>query len=173
MEELQKQLEDETRELQKQLEECQKMKDEYLTGWQRSRADFLNYKKDEMERISSILKYGYEELILKILPILDNFERAEQQQKFFLENFNEQEKEKIDKIIQGFLQIKFQFSNFLKNLGVEEIEVKTGDSFDINFHEIIEEVESDGQVNKIVEVIERGYKLWDKIIRPVKVKIGK
>lgn len=171
MEEIQNQLESKIKELQKQLEECQKTKEEYLAGWQRSRADFLNYKKDEMERISNILKYGYEELILKILPILDNFERAEQH--FYSENLNKQEKEKIDKIIQGFLQIKSQLNSFLKNLGVEEIEVKIGDNFDINFHEIIEEVESYGQTNKIVEIVEKGYKLWDKIIRPVKIKIGK
>ena len=63
--------------LKKKLEECQKEKDEYLAGWQRARADILNYKKEEMERIEEILKYAGEELILKILPILDNFDLIE------------------------------------------------------------------------------------------------
>src|SRR4030042_5902152 len=59
------------------LEECEKKKDEYLAGWQRARADFINYRKEEMERIEEILKYAGEEMILKILPLLDNFELAE------------------------------------------------------------------------------------------------
>ena len=63
--------------LKKQFEECQKQKEEYLNGWKRERADFLNYKKEEMERIGELIKYANEELILKIIPILDNFELAE------------------------------------------------------------------------------------------------
>ena len=65
-------------ELKKQFEECEKQKNEYLAGWQRARADLLNYKKEEMERIGELVGYATEELILKILPILDNFEIAEQ-----------------------------------------------------------------------------------------------
>jgi len=64
-------------ELKKKLEECEKLKDEYLAGWQRERADFLNYKREELERIGEILKYTNVGLILNILPILDNFEIAE------------------------------------------------------------------------------------------------
>ena len=58
--------------LQKDLLDAKAKCEEYLNGWKRERADFLNYKKDEMERIGQLVKYSNEELILKIIPILDN-----------------------------------------------------------------------------------------------------
>ena len=64
-------------ELNKKIAELDKQKNEYLAGWQRARADLLNYKKEEMERVGDFLKYANEEFILKILPILDNFEVCE------------------------------------------------------------------------------------------------
>jgi len=156
----------------KQLEECQKKKDEYLAGWQRERADFLNYKKEEIERIGEILKYAGEGLILKILPILDNFDLIARQN-FLSENLSGQEKERIDKIIQGFVQIKIQFQDFLKNLGVEEIK-SVGDKFDPNFQEVIEEIKTkDKESGIVIEEIQKGYKLHGKVLRPAKVKIVK
>ncbi|OGZ72771.1 MAG: nucleotide exchange factor GrpE, partial [Candidatus Staskawiczbacteria bacterium RIFCSPLOWO2_01_FULL_37_25b] len=62
-----------------ELEECKTKREEYLNGWKRERSDFLNHKKEEMERIGIIIKYANEELILKILPILDNIFLAESQ----------------------------------------------------------------------------------------------
>ena len=67
----------EVEEIKKQLEEAKVKCEEYLNGWKRERADFLNYKKDEMERIGQLVKYSNEELILKIIPILDNIYLAE------------------------------------------------------------------------------------------------
>ncbi|MBU2578693.1 nucleotide exchange factor GrpE [Patescibacteria group bacterium] len=151
----------------KKLQECQVQKQEYLAGWQRARADFLNYKKEEIERISEILKYGAEELILKILPILDNFNLVEK---------NLPENLKDNEYLKGVFQIKKQLEDFLKNQGIEEIEIKAGDSFDPNFQEIVEEVDMvdiKEKKGKIVEVVEKGYKLQGKIIKPAKVKIGK
>ncbi|MCJ7786959.1 nucleotide exchange factor GrpE [Patescibacteria group bacterium] len=167
-------------ELKKQLEECQKKKDEYLAGWQRERADFLNYKKEEIERIGEILKYAGEGLILKILPILDNFEIAE---KKILEDLKGEENKSSsspfagarenDENVKGLLQIKTQFQDFLKNLGVEEIK-SVGDKFDPNFQEVIEEVEAkDKESGIIIEEIQKGYKLHGKVLRPAKVKIAK
>lgn len=159
----------EIEEIKKKLEECQKLKDEYLAGWQRARADLLNYKKEETERILEFFKYSNEELILKLLPIMDSFERAE---KIFLKsNF----KEENNQIIQGFSQIKKQLEEFLKNQKVEEIEIKENESFNPNFEEIVEEVKvaNEEEENKIIEVVEKGYKLHNRVIRPAKVKIGK
>ena len=65
-----------TEEPQGELEKITKERDEYLAGWQRSRADLMNYKKEEMERISGLMRYAQEELLLKLLPVLDNLERA-------------------------------------------------------------------------------------------------
>src|SRR3989344_4581433 len=96
--------------LNKQLEECKKQKEEYLAGWQRARADFLNYKKEEMERFGEILKYAGEEMILKLLQILDNFDIATRQN--LRQDLGGQEK--TEQIIKGFLQIKTQIEDFLK-----------------------------------------------------------
>lgn len=155
----------------KQLEECQKQKEEYLQGWQRSRADFLNYKKEEMERIEELLKYAGEEYILRILPVLDNFEVIE---KKLPENL------KKDDNIKGLLQIKNQIQDFLKNQGVEEIKA-VGEVFNPEFHEVIEVVPSEASAkdgnkigsNMIVEEIQKGYKINGRLLRPAKVKVTK
>lgn len=153
-----------TPDLKKKLEDCQKKKDEYLAGWQRARADFLNYKKEEMERIKEILKYGNENLILKILPILDNFEKAEKEIP---------DDKKNDKLLEGILQIKTQFQDFLKNQGIEEIKT-VGERFDPNFQEVVQEIEkADCESGTVIEETQKGYILNGKVIKPAKVKVAK
>ena len=154
----------ELEELKKKLEEYQKKRDEYLAGWQRARADFLNYKKEEMERIKEILKYGNENLISKILPILDNFEKAEKEIP---------DDKKNNQFLAGILQIKTQFQDFLKNQGIEEI--KTVDKkFDPNFQEVVQEVEkSEVEPGIVIEETQKGYTIHGKVLRPAKVKISK
>ena len=153
--------------LKKQLEEFKKQKEEYLAGWQRERADFLNYKKEEMERIKGFLAYFGEEFVLKILPIMDNFEVVEKKLPEDLKN-NENMK--------GILQIKNQILDFLKSQGVEEIK-SVGEKFDPNLHEVIEEVEPASSAGKepgiIVEEIQKGYKINGRLLRPAKVKVTK
>ena len=168
-----------SRDISRELEECEKLKDEYLAGWQRERADFLNYKREELERIGEILKYTNIGLILNILPILDNFEIAEKKLPEDLKN---------DENVKGILQIKNQILNFLKNQGVEEIK-SAGEKFDPNFHEAVEEIEpssanlpagrqgaTEGKDIKsgiIVEEIQKGYKINGKVLRPARVKVAK
>jgi len=170
-------MEKEIEELKKKLEECQKLKDEYLAGWQRERADFLNYKKEEMERIGEFFKYANLNLILKILPILDNFEITE---KKLPENL------KADVNVRGILQIKNQILDFLKSQGVEEIK-SVGERFDPNFQEIVEIVEikdynspTTQQGKKqyiesgvVIEEIQKGYKINGRLLRPAKVRVTK
>lgn len=159
-------------ELQKKLEECQKLKDEYLAGWQRERADFLNYKKGEFERVGEILKYAGESLILRLLPILDNFEIAEK---------NLPENLKNDENVKGILQIKNQILDFLKSQGVEEIK-SVDEKFDPNVHELVEDVPAEALAKAgvevkesgiIIEEIQKGYKINNRLLRPAKVKIAK
>jgi len=153
----------ETEILKKKLEESEKKATEYLQGWQRSRADLLNYKKEEMERIGELLKYAMEEYALKILPILDNFEKAEK----------EIPPDKKDDYLKGILQIKIQLQDFLKNQGAEEIKV-VGEKFDPNLHEVIEEVKVEGgESGVIIEEIQKGYKINGRLLRPAKVKVVK
>jgi len=159
-------------ELKKKFEECQKLKDEYLTGWQRERADFLNYKREELERVEEILKYADEGLILKILPILDNFEIVEKKLPENLRN---------DVNIKGLLQIKNQILNFLKNQGVEEIK-SVGEKFDPQLHEVVGEVAPSEALAKggksvesgiVIEEIQKGYKINGRLLRPAKVRVTK
>jgi len=133
-----------------ELEELKKKSDEYLNGWKRERADFLNYKKDEMERIGQLVKYANEEIILKILPILDNLCLASSHIKD-----------------PGIEQIKKQLEDFLAKEGIKAIEV-IGKQFDPI---VMEAVEGDGQTVK--EEMQRGYTLHEKLIRPAKVKLEK
>lgn len=158
--------------LKKQLKACKEKCEEYLNGWKRERADFLNYKKEEMERVQGLIKYANEEIILKMIPILDNFEIAEK---------NLPEELKNNEYVKGFLQIKLQILEFLKAHGVKEIKA-LGEIFDPTLHEAVEEVElssiKSGKDKKmkpgmIIEEVKRGYKLYDKVIRPAKVKIIK
>ncbi|GAI08024.1 unnamed protein product, partial [marine sediment metagenome] len=133
--------------LKKKLRECQKGKEEYLAGWQRSRADFINFKREEGERFKKFFEVEKTEIILKILPILDNFEKATHQQ------------EKVNQIVKGFLQIKKQLEDFLREEGIEEIKC-LGEKFDPNFHQAVEETEVKGKESgEILEVVQKGYQL--------------
>jgi len=142
------------------LSELQLKCEEYLNGWKRERADFLNYKKDEMERIGQLVKYANEEIILKLIPVLDNLCLAAKH----IED-------------EGVKQIKKQLEDFLQKEGIEPIEV-VGKPLDPNTMEATEEVENGGrptsaQTGAVVEEIQRGYIMHGKLIRVAKVKIAK
>jgi molecular chaperone GrpE len=148
----------------KELAECRKQKEEYLAGWQRARADLLNYKKEEIERMGEILKSAEEEFALKILPVLDNFEAAEKAIPDDLKN---------DGNVKGLLMIKAQIQDFLKSQGLEEMKT-VGESFNPNFHEVVEQVEEkDKESGVIIEEIQKGYKVNGRLLRPAKVKVVK
>lgn len=155
--------------LKQELEQCEKVKNEYLAGWQRERADLLNYKKQEAERISSAIKYANQGLVPELLALLDSFDAAEH---------NLSSNLKKDSYIKGILQIKIQLQDFLKDQGLEQIKC-LGEKFNPEFHEAIEpsftKASEDKQIEPgtIIEEVQKGYKLHDKIIRPAKVKISK
>ena len=150
--------------LKKKLEECEKKAAEYLAGWQRERADFLNYKKEELERIGELVKYAGIGIILNILPILDNFEVIERKLPENLKN---------DENAKGLLMIKKQIQDFLKSQGIEEIK-SVGEKFDANLHEVVEEVEAkDKEHGIITEEIQKGYKINGRLLRPAKARVTK
>ncbi len=147
-----------------ELAKCQTQREEYLKGWQRERADFLNYKRAEMERVGEIIKYGVQAMIIKFLPILDNFDLAEKKLSGDLKNSEE---------IKGLLQIRKQFADFLRGEGVEEIKTNNN-NFNPNFQEVAEEIDNpDYKSGEIIEEVQKGYTLQGKLIRPAKVKIAK
>jgi molecular chaperone GrpE len=157
-------LKEEIERLKKKLEEAEKLKQEYLAGWQRARADLINYKKEELERVGDFIKRANENLIFDFLPILDNFDNAEK-------TISAEKKEMPE--IKGFLQIKKQILEFLKKYGVEEIK-SVGEKFDPVFHEVVEEIETDKfETGTIVEEIQKGYKINGRVLRPARVKVAK
>ena len=160
------------------LEELKTKCEEYLNGWKRERADFLNYKKEEMERIGQFAKYANEELILKIIPILDNICLAESH---VPEELIEKDPARLSgddrgaSWVQGFLQIKKQLSDFLSKEGIEAVKT-IGEPFDPNTMEVVEEIvgcQTPHNSGTVVEEVQRGYTLRGKLIRPAKVKISK
>lgn len=152
------------KDLKSQFQECQKQKEEYLAGWKRERADFINYKRDEAERIKKTIKFANEDLILRILSILDNIYIAEKKLPKEL---------KDDFWVQGFLKIKVQILDFLKKEAVEEIECLS-QKFDPNFQEVVAEVGiKDKESGTIVEEVKKGYVLHGKVIRSAKVKVAR
>lgn len=145
------------------MEKKRKKEQEYLESWKRERAAFLNYKKEEAERVGEFVKFANQELILKILPILDNIYIAEKKLPREL---------KGNLWVQGFLKTKTQILDFLENQGVEEMKC-LGKKFDPNLQEAVEKVEAEGKEEGIIiEEIKKGYTLHGRVLRPAKVKIS-
>lgn len=150
--------------LKKELEETQKQRDEYLAGWQRAKADFLNYKKEEAERLKEWEEYRRAAFLRGLLPTLDNLELAERELS---------DEAKATPAAQGFLHIAKQLKDFLKSQGVEELQAE-GAMFDSSLHEAIEEAEVEGKTpGTVLEVLEKGYMLGGKLLRPAKVKVAR
>lgn len=146
---------------QNELEKIKKERDEYLAGWQRAKADFINYKKDELKRLEEIARYGNEEFIKDLIVILDNFD------------LGLAALEKAGPVERGIYMIRQQIEDVLRKRGLEKIILKPGDRFDPAISEAIHEVESDKPAGTVVEIIEAGYRMYDKILRPARVIISK
>lgn len=136
-------------------------RDQYLAGWQRAKADFINHKKDELKRLSDISKYGQEDLMRELITVMDNFDLG-------LRSL-----EKNGHVEKGVYMIRTQLEDILCRNGLSRIQLKPGDIFDPGIAEAIAEVESDGPPGTVVEEIEPGYMLHEKLIRPARVTIAK
>lgn len=150
------QLKKKIEEIEQELEECEEEKEEYLSGWKRARASLLNYKKEEQERLEEAKNKGKKELILKILSVLDSFDRAEKNSEEGLE--------------EGVRQIKKELQSILAQEGVERID--TDQEFDPALHEAVEQLPSDEEEGTIVEEVTAGYKFQGKVIRAAEVKVA-
>ncbi len=146
-----------------ELEECQKQAEENLEGWQRAKADFVNYKRDQEKYLDEFRKYASEDVIIKLLPTIDNFELAVKHLPEDLKNSD---------WAKGIICIKNQFDNFLKEAGVEEIKA-VGEKFDPSLFESVGEEESDQEEEIIISEIQKGYKMFGKVVRVGKVKVAK
>ena len=142
-------------------EKTQKERDDYLAGWQRAKADFINYKKDEARRLEEIVRYGNEELVREVITVLDNFDLALRAM------------EKNGGMDKGIYMIRAQMEDMLRRHSVERIEIKPGDRFDPAVSEAVAVVPSDLPEGAVAEEIEAGYRIYGKVLRPARVKVSK
>lgn len=143
---------------------AKKEKEEYLTGWQKERADFANYRKQEEDRKAMLSESMRERILSRFLTVLDSFNMA---------FANKEAWEKVDpNWRKGVEYIYAQMNNVFEEYGVKPVG-EVGDIFDPNIHESIEMVETDKKDDdhKISDVIQKGYKLGDRILRPARVNV--
>lgn len=148
--------------LRDKLKKCEEEKRDYLLGWQRSKADFVNAKREFDEERQKILTYAETGLIEDIIPVLDSFFAARRNETAWLSVAPQWR--------MGVEYIEQQLVTTLTTRGLAFIEPKKGDEFDHDFHEAVSE--ATGQKGKIVELQARGYKLKNKVLRPAKVVVG-
>lgn len=144
------------------LAKVEQERDEYLNGWKRAKADFINYQKEEAARLEEAVRYGNEGLLRGLIAAMDSFDLA-----LSLEKGKEEAPE-----VKGMIMIRAQLEAFLKNQGMEAVRAQ-GEQFNPAFHEAVAEVESEKPPGTIVEEVSRGWKLYNKVVRPARVKIAK
>ena len=153
------------RKLKEKLKISEKERMEYLTGWQRAKADLVNARKrDEADR-QEFMKFANERLIDGLLPVLESFDMA---------IGNKESWEKVDKNWRvGVEYIYTQLKKVLADSGLVEIN-PLGEKFDINRDEATEyvPVETETDDHKVVAVLQKGYTLNGRPMRPPKVKVG-
>lgn len=149
-----------------ELSACRKEREEYLAGWQRAKADFVNARKDEEKTRAVFVKFANEGLIADLLPVLQNFERAMGNKEIW---------EKADKNWRvGIEHIAGQLKKVLADNGLTEITPKIGEPYSPARDEAVAHIplETPEKNNAILEVVEKGYELNGKILKPTKVKVG-
>ncbi len=130
----------------------------------RSQAEFINFRKRQALEQESFSKFANQKLILDLLPIVDNFQRAFQHVPAHI---------KDEQWVIGALAIEKQFVQLLDKLGVQKINT-IGQMFDANLHEILTTGEQENTAkDMVIEEFEAGYMLGDKVLRPAKVKVQK
>ncbi len=151
-------------EVKAQLAHCEKEKNEFIDLSRRLKADFANAKKDQEKEMAFIVQCAHEGLLIRLFPILDSLYLAIKRIPKDIEEHN---------WVVGIKSIVKQMEGILKDIGVTEISVIAGTAYNIYKHEAILEVESEGDAGMIAEELQKGYALYDKIIRPAKISITK
>ncbi|MDD3149542.1 MAG: nucleotide exchange factor GrpE [Candidatus Gastranaerophilales bacterium] len=139
--------------------EFEELKNQYI----RLAADFDNYRKRQAQERESLLKYGAEDTLKKLLPVIDTFERA---QKSILET------DDCEQLKESFEIVKKQFFEALEKAGLQKIETN-GAEFNPNIHEaVMQTPSSEHPEHSIITELQSGYKLGDRIIRPALVNVA-
>ena len=148
--------------IEEQLEAAKKEVEQYKDKYLRAVAEFDNYRKRTLKEKAELLLNGSEKTVCAFLPILDDFERA-----------IADKTEDINAIKEGMQIIFNKFNKTLESLGVKKIETE-GKDFDVDFHEAVAMVPGmgDDKKGKVIDCVQTGYQLNDKVIRHAKVAVG-
>lgn len=147
--------------LEKAFAEEKEKAESYLANWQRAQADFINFKRRIEQERNETVRFANATLMLTMLPVLDDLERA-------LENVSE----KLSGLtwVDGIALIYRKLQAILEGHGLSEIKA-LGEPFDPNLHEAV--LYGEGEEGKVIEELQKGYKLHDRVLRPTMVKVGK
>ena len=146
------------------LKACKIEKEEYLTGWQKERAEFANYKKSEDDRKINFSESMRERILTRFLAVMDSFNMA---------FTNREAWEKVDENWRkGVEYIYGEMNKIFEEYGVKAIG-EIGELFDPGFHQSIDVVATDKKEedHKVAEVVQKGYKLGERVMRPARVKV--
>ena len=150
--------------LRRELEEAKAKAKEYLDQWKRAAADFANYKRRNEQERGEVVKFANAVLITRILPILDDFERAFQVVPDGLRGLT---------WIDGIALIERKLQAILEQEGLTAIKAE-GEQFDPRVHEaLIQEESAEHEEGQIIAELQKGYKLHDRVLRPALVKVAK
>ena len=146
------------------LKVCKKEKEEYLTGWQKERAEFANYRKGEDDRKAMFSESMRERILTRFLTVMDSFNMA---------FANKESWDKVDENWRkGVEYIYFQMNTVFEEYGVKPVGV-VGETFDPNMHQSMEMTQTDKKEDdhKVSSVIQKGYKLGERVMRPARVNV--
>ncbi len=151
--------------LSEKLRKCEEEKRGYLDGWQRTKAEFINARKKDEEEKRSFIKFANQDLILEIIPVMDGLETA---------MTNEEWKKMPEEWRKGIENSFLALEKILKQNGLEENNPNINSEFDPSFQEAVgmEPVDRPELEHKVTRVIQKGYQLNGKTIRPAKVLVG-
>lgn len=157
---------EEIEKLRNQLTEILNEKQSLLEKLQYSKAEMINYRKRKEEETDNKLKYANQDLILEIIPVLDNFERA-------IKLDDNDLTDELSKFLVGFKMMYASLCEVLKKFGVEEIDCE-GKEFDANtMQALMTDNDSNFEDDIVLDVLLKGYRLKDRVIRPASVKVNK
>jgi molecular chaperone GrpE len=138
-------------------------RDQFLALLQRTRADFENYQKRIQREIAQDRRYAHAALALDLLPVIDNLERA---------TAAAQQANETGPLVQGVALVQSQFLDLLRRHGITPIDA-VGQPFDPNYHEaVMQQRTAEEPPNTVVQVLERGYRIHDRVLRPAKVAVA-
>ena len=152
--------------LDKMLGDTRRQRDEYLELAQRTKADFENYRKRMVQDVASASDRGKKEIIGQLLPVLDNLERAQEAAR------SHDQESQDDQISDGVRLVQDELGGIVKRAGVESFE-PDGEQFDPNLHEAVMTKPEEGvDTGTVVEVVQKGYRYHDHVIRHAKVVVA-